>query len=285
MDKKEIDSLIKLLDDSDNTVFETVFNKLKQAKTDIIPYLEKIWENATTKILQLRIENVIYEINKNNTELKLREWIEGKQHNLIEGATIVAQFQYPHIKYNEIKTNIDKIINDVWLEINDELTALEKIKIINKVFFDKYKYHSDTTIQKQNYNLFINNVLENKKGSAIILGIIYAGICQQLNINIYGVPLAKNFILCATNEKLSENNSNNILFYINPFNKGIVFDKKEIELFIKNENLKNDEKYYSAISNKYVIKELINNIILFYKTNNNETKAQEYRSILKKLYF
>jgi len=281
MRKQEIDSLIKLLDDPDDKIFIPVYNKLSQASIDNIKYLEEIWEKSQSAILQSRIENVIQQINKNQTINELKQWVQTTPNNLLKGAVTIAKLQYPHIKYKTIEQSISKIVNDIWLEINEELTILEKIKIINHILFDVNKYHSDTSPQNNNYNLFINNVIDSKKGSDIILAIIYAEICQKLNLNVFGVPLAKNFILCVIDEKSIGNNDYNILFYINPFNKGLIFNKNEIKKFIKRENIDNNSKYFLPIDNIEVIKNLIIKIILFYEKQNNKTKAIEYRSILK----
>ena len=76
-----------------------------------------------------------------------------------------------------------------------------------------------------------------------------------------------------------------VLFYINPFNRGVIFGKKEIESFIKQQKLENKKVYFQSISNKDTIINLVNEIITHYENNNEKTKAEEYRSLLKILYF
>ena len=45
-------------------------------------------------------------------------------------AFLINKFQYPDIKEDEVIEKIDQIKKDIWLEINENLTALEKVKII-----------------------------------------------------------------------------------------------------------------------------------------------------------
>lgn len=288
MDKTEIKSLIKLLDDPDLDIFKAVRNKLSQLGSDVIPHLEKAWENSLDSLFQTRIEDIIHDIHQSHIKNKLKEWGNNSTHDLLEGATIISQFQYPDIKFEDLKKQIEEIKKDIWLEINDNLTALEKIKIVNHIFFDVHKFARSKANINSIQGFFINQVLDNKKGLPIALAIIYAVICQQLDIPVYGVALPKNFILCYRDKMQSafeEELIEGVLFYINPFNKGIVFGKKEIEFFIKQQKLENKKAYFLPVSNKDTIINLVNEIVAFYENNAEKTKAEEYRSLLKILYF
>ncbi len=288
MDNNEINALIKLLDDPDLNVFQAIRNKLSQQNVDVIPYLEKAWENSLDELFQTRIEDIIQEIHQSHIKKRLQKWNESSHQDLLEGATIISQFQYPDIKPQSIIEQVEEIKKDIWLEINENLTALEKIKIVNHIFFDIYKYSRSKVSYNNTQGFFINHVLNTKKGSPITLGIIYASICQQLDIPVYGVALPKNFILCYKDKMqpaFDEEFAEGILFYINPFNKGVVFGKKEIELFIKQQKLEDKKAYFQPCNNKDTIIHLVNDIIAFYENNADKTKADEYRLLLKILYF
>ncbi len=288
MDKNEINALIQLLDDPDLNVFQVIKNKLSQQSIEVIPILEKAWENSLDELFQTRIENIIQKIHQSHIKNKLQKWSDGGQHDLLEGATIISQFQYPDIKPQDIFDQIEQIKKDIWLEINENLTALEKIKIVNHIFFSVYKYSRSKVSYNNTQGFFINHVLKTKKGSPITLGIIYASVCQQLDIPIYGVTLPKNFILCYKDKMqpaFDKEFAEGVLFYINPFNRGIVFGKKEIEVFLKQQKLENKKAYFQPCNNKDTIIHLVNEIIAFYDNNTDKTKADEYRLLLKILYF
>jgi regulator of sirC expression with transglutaminase-like and TPR domain len=102
------------------------------------------------------------------------------------------------------------------------------------------------------------------------MAIIYAYIAQRLDLPIYGVNLPKNFVLAYKDEissfsTYSETDPNNILFYLNPFNKGAVFGRREIDYFIKQQNLEHEDKYFIPCTNKEMIKELIQNLLIAYE--------------------
>ncbi|MCK9207403.1 MAG: transglutaminase-like domain-containing protein [Salinivirgaceae bacterium] len=287
MDKREIQSIIKLLDDPDQSVFMAIRNKLTQMGTGVIPFLETAWENSLDELFQSRIESIIQEIHHSNIKSNLKKW-ESSGNDLLQGALLIAQFQYPEINQEEILKTIELLKKDVWLEINENLTALEKIKIVNHIFFDVHNYSRSNTFQNSPQSNYINQLIESKKGSPIALSILYAGICQQLNIPIFGVALPKNFILCYKDPLLQafdEDMNEGVLFYINPFNKGVVFGKKEIEAFIKQQKLENKKAYFQPCSNKETIIHLLNQLIEFYDSMGDKTKSDDFRSLLKILYF
>ncbi len=287
MDEKEIKALISLLDDPDNKVFEAIKIKLKNLGPQIIHQLENSWETSLDSLFQTRVENIIHEIHFDEIKKQLKQWAETDTNNLLAGAIIISRLQYPELDTDDIIKKFDKIKRDIWLEINDNLTALEKIKIINHILFDVNGFSRSTTFQNSAQSNFIQHVIEQKKGSPIALAILYAAIAQQLEIPVYGVALPKNFILCYQNQTqnaFEHEFENGVLFYINPFNKGIVFGKNEIELFIKQQKLENKKTYFQPCSNKETIIHLIKALIEFYQNNTDLLKIEEYNTLLKILY-
>lgn len=56
-----------------------------------------------------------------------------------------------------------------------------------------------------------------------------------------------------------------IYFYINPFSKGLIFNQKDIDQFLKQLNLEPEAKYYIPCSNIEIVKRSLNNLIFSYE--------------------
>ena len=54
-DNKEVSALLKLIDDPDDEVYDTVVSKLLNYGREIIPNLEQLWETSIDEALQERI--------------------------------------------------------------------------------------------------------------------------------------------------------------------------------------------------------------------------------------
>ena len=62
VDPKEINSLIKLLDDPDREIYEHIHEKILSYGGEVIEYLESAWEQAFDPIQQERIADLVHEI-------------------------------------------------------------------------------------------------------------------------------------------------------------------------------------------------------------------------------
>jgi hypothetical protein len=74
-------------------------------------------------------------------------------------------------------------------------------------------------------------------------------------------------------------NEEDILFYINPFSRGAVFTKKEIDAFLKQLNLDPDPVFYRPCSNLDIVKRLLQNLIYSYEKLGYPSKKEELQNL------
>ncbi|MBN1116949.1 MAG: transglutaminase family protein [Bacteroidales bacterium] len=280
---QEVNTLITLLEDNDKEVLNAVTGELVKRGVTVISSLEKAWEQASNQELQERLESVIHNIQFKHAKDKLRNWVEDGAHNLLKGACYIAQFQYPNTNYEDIDRAISKISNDIYLSANNNLSAIEKVKLLNYVIYDLNNFSRNTTNFYSPQNSFINQVLESRKGNPISLGIIYLTVAEKLGLPIFGVNLPKSFILAYKNEFRhydSDDARNDILFYINPYNKGSILNRREIEHFIVQQNLTSKPDFYVPCDNKSIIERLITNLIIAFQRLGFEDKIKLLEEIL-----
>src|SRR3974390_2738162 len=132
----EIDALIRLLDDTDEEVYSHISERLITFGPSVIPILESVWSSSLDALMQSRIEQIIHRIQLEALQKELKEWTKSETKDLLTGAIIVARFQYPDLNEVKIREQVEKIKRDAWLELNDDLTALEQVKVLNRIFFD-----------------------------------------------------------------------------------------------------------------------------------------------------
>jgi regulator of sirC expression with transglutaminase-like and TPR domain len=268
MDSKEIRAMIALLDDTDEEILTTITGNLLKQGQDAVPELEKAWESTMDEKLQSRLENLIQEIQFNLVKEHLTRWISTGSEYVLEGACCIARSQFPELSLAKVNDQIEAIRKDVWIELNSNLTALEKVKILNYILFDLHKFTRNNTDFYSPQNSYINQVIEMRKGNPISLSIVYLSVAYKLGLPIYGVNLPKNFILAYRDELThtsSSDGSEDILFYINPYNKGAVLGRREIEYFITQQQITPQPSFFSCCSNRDIIIRLINNLIMSYE--------------------
>jgi regulator of sirC expression with transglutaminase-like and TPR domain len=151
--------------------------------------------------------------------------------------------------------------------------------------FEEYGFTGNKKNYHSPHTSFLSNVIESKKGNPLSLSIVYLLVTQDLGFPIYGVNLPSHFILCYldelnTNVHLTEMETEDVLVYINPFSRGTLIDKGEIDYFITQLKLPKKEEFYSPCTNKDIIKRMINNLIFSYKKNGYSDKAEIMQSLL-----
>jgi regulator of sirC expression with transglutaminase-like and TPR domain len=284
MRPKEFAALISLLEDPDQEVFKTISYKLISEGLPLVSLLEKAWETSKSELLQQRIENIIHQIQVNNTKQCLMNWVDSGCKDLLEGAVCIAKYQYPDIEYDVIDSHIDKIKKKVWLELNESLTALEKVKVLNHILFGVCGFSGNTTNFFAPQNHFINHLIESKKGGPVSMSIFYSLVAQRLGLPIFGVSLPRNFLLAYKDRYHSSNQSvqpgQGVLFYINPFNQGAVLGKKEIDAFLVQNNITPKNEYFSPCSNRTTITQLIGSLMISYQKIGDNNKIDDLKLFL-----
>jgi len=278
---RELEALISLLEDPDIQVFDNVSNRLIELGEEVVPPLEKRWEITLKPDLQERIENVIRKIQFNTLKRGMDGWKSGGGTDLLFGAYLVARFQYPELQFESLNEKIEKIKKDIWLELNNDLTALEKVKVINYFLYDIHKFDKSLKKAHTPQLYLLNHVMDTFKGSPVMLGLIYAELARRLNLPIYGVNLPRNFVLCYYDPEYHED-PNNILFYINPSDKGSVLGLKELKHFLRHLKIEEKEFYFTPCSGTDVIERLIINLQYAYQKSGQPEKAQALKDLLYK---
>ena len=278
---KELDALISLLDEPDAKIFEQIREKIYAYGTEAIPFLESSWEQSFNPLMQERIEEIIHIIQLEDLYAGLGRWSQFESEDLLKGFIIAARYQYPDLDTGKVFKQVGQLVQDVWLELNDKLTALEKIKVVNHILFDVHKYRGNKANINKPDNLCLNVLLESKKGNPLSIGILYMIIARSLKLPVYGVDLPNHFVLAFMDTNSNEKDIQNAsaLFYINPFNRGTLFTQNEIEAYIRQMKLKHHDSYFRPCDNVTILKRVFDEMIALNIKLGNNKKIEELKKL------
>jgi len=277
---KELEALVKLLDDPDEDISRHVEERLLSYGSEIIGFLESSWEHSFDALVQQRIENLVHKIQFSDVKNELKLWYQSGAFDILEGMIIINRYQYPDMDSQKIINQIEEIKREIWMQMIYEMSPAEKVKLINHVFYQVYGFSGNTSNHQDPNNSYISQVLESKKGNQISLAVIYSIIAQKLDIPIYGVNLPQHFILAFVDESDETPSDEQIIFYINAFNKGFIFGKRDVDSFLKQLNLKPEKHYYEPCSNVDIIRRVLRNLTSSYVKSGNEAKVQEIAELI-----
>ncbi|MFW6019970.1 MAG: transglutaminase-like domain-containing protein [Bacteroidales bacterium] len=272
----ELTSLIKLLDEPDPTIYRDIEKRILSYGNEARDLLKKTNTQITDQVCRRRIHELLSKINLHYIKQELLKWKNSNDKDLLTGMLLIAEYRYPEIDKEKIHKEIDLIRKDIWLELNDNITALEKVKIFNHVIFDIHGFKAN----KQNFyapeNSYINDLLDFKQGNPISLSILYSVLAQKLDVPVYGVNLPEHFILAYVNTPTPQAaRMDDILFYLNAFNSGIVFTQKEIQDFLAKIQITPQDYHFLPCSNVVILQRVINNLIHSYHQIKQQEKVIE----------
>ncbi|PIY07550.1 MAG: hypothetical protein COZ18_16920 [Flexibacter sp. CG_4_10_14_3_um_filter_32_15] len=253
MTKKELKALISLLEDDDSQVLEHVESKILSIGKPIIPLLEDSWTGSFNPKLQSRIEDILHTLQFGLLKEKLQNWYENQQDDLLKGLWILATYQYPDLEYNELEVKIEQLYFETWVAFQNVQHPIDKIRRLNSIFFEKLGFKANVNNFHSVNNSMINQVLESKKGNPISLAVVYMLIAQKLKLPVFGVNLPNLFVLIHKSEELT--------FYINVFNRGVIFSKQDIDNYLKQIKLPQNDVFYSPCDNLAILRRVLHNLM------------------------
>jgi len=286
MSETEIQALITLIDDPDEGVYNQVRDRIVSLGDHVVPVLERAWEyDDLGDLFRNRIEDILQTIHLAAVTDRLKAWKETGGDDLLEGALIISRYRYPDMDEQKVKARLASIRQDIWLELNDNLTAFEKVRVFNHIFFQIHGFKGN----KRNYhapqNSYINEVLDSRKGNPLSLAIIYQVLAEDLGLPMRGVNLPNHFVLAYLDEDsiggadTGQQGEENILFYVNAFSQGDILGRNEINEFLEKLKIEPRASFYSPCTNMDIIRRQLNNLANSYEKLGDSERSKELEKL------
>lgn len=276
----EINALFKLIDDPDEEVFNTIADRLLNYGSPIIPDLEHLWENTLDEATLERIEMMIYKLRLQDLKEAFIEWKSKPDPSLFEGAFLVTKFQFPELAIDNLRHQMEKIRRNIWLELNNYLTPLEQANVIRNILFSYYQIKGVEVNYEKPEEFLISAPLQSKKGNAIANTLLYAELCQQLEIQAQFINIPKQCIIAFYTsdwdpEEIVPNPQEFIQFYVEG-TTGNAFSQKDLDQYMIRSNIEPKNSYYKALSNIKIIKK---HLLEFAKCFNSPTLQYKQKDL------
>jgi len=287
---KKIKALLQLVDDPDHTVYDVVEKEILKQKFGIICQLEEIWDVTPDDFTRLRVENLIQKLQFRETREQFTQWVLNPDLNLLKGFGIIARYQYPDLNFMLLENKFERLRKEVWLELSSSLTALEKITVLNHILFSVHNFLVNHSVNENPKNYYLNQILETRQCNPVSVTILYLAIAQSLELPVKFIPYPKNPLLAYVDHDLAthilgENAFSNVIFYINPANRGSITGRRELEYHLKKNNYVPVENYIEPADERILILKLLFNLAELFDENNEREKSADIREmagILKK---
>lgn len=273
VNEREIKALVSLITDSDPEVREHVYQQLSDLGNEAIPYLVQALDDANfDPDYQERIIDMVHALQYQSLLGKLETWALLGGDDLLEGMWLVAQYQYPDLDLQKLRLAIDKFYYEAWQRMRDDFHPYDSVRVLNEVLLQQGRLGPNSTNFHSPGNSMINVVLDSGRGNPISLCVIYLLVAKRLGLPIYGVNLPNMFILTWKQPGMQ--------FYINVFNKGIIFSKQDIQQYVRVLKLDENPIFFEPCTHLDIIRRVLRNLIAAFEHLNEDAKAEEVKKLL-----
>jgi regulator of sirC expression with transglutaminase-like and TPR domain len=280
----EVNGLLGLIDDPDEDIFAAVSERIIDLGKEIIPRLEHIWEHTGDTDIQQRIESLIHRVYFRDLEQDFVAWNAEDQPDLLRGAMLVARYQYPGLNETDVEKRYDQCRKSVWLELNNLMTPLEQVNVLNSVLYKHFQFVGHNLNERNPNNFFINHLLESRHGNAYSIGIIYLNLCEALDIPVFAVDVARQFVFAYIDTYHNyifpdREGIPQIHFYIDPIN-GNLFNHADVIAYLDKINVTDRKACVTTQSNRQVVRKLLEELMLCYRHKKEAQKAADIQSLI-----
>jgi regulator of sirC expression with transglutaminase-like and TPR domain len=118
----------------------------------------------------------------------------------------------------------------------------------------------------------LSTVIDTKKGNPISLCAIYMLVAKKLGLPIYGVNLPNLFVLTYK--------SQDVTFYINAFNKGLVFSRQDVLNYLEHLKIDPKEEFFEPCSHMDILLRSLRNLGNAFEKLGEASKVEEVREMI-----
>lgn len=277
----EFESLISLLDDPDENIYQSVADRIRKYGFLIFPELRKALEQVRNQLQEERLNKLIDEINAQSIIDDFSHLCRSNHLNIAEALSIIARCENPDLKKRQIIQALERPVQAIKQEISLYASPIQQIKAVNHVLFTVYKFRSapDNSFNPNFY--CIDKVLATKEGNHVIIGLIYLYAARQLGFPLQPINLPMSFVL---GFEASKQVKNMIAFFINPKHKGDILSKEDIRNFLKYNQIPEQDKFFEASALPEIFYRILRVLKFIYTKTGKKHKANTIIEMIKILH-
>ena len=201
----------------------------------------------------------------------------GNEIDTVRAAAIVAKSNYRDLNIEKYERQIEYFAETLRNSLptnTDSITPTNLIALVNGFIFDELNFKGDINTYENPENLYINYVIDERKGIPISLALIYSEICNRvgLDVQVIGLP---GHVICRYNY-FDTNKKKQSRLLIDVFNNGKILSERDCHVIIKNTfGAKKDllPHYLSCLSPRQLLMRILLNLKTTYLRQGNDEDA------------
>ncbi|MDX1640598.1 MAG: transglutaminase-like domain-containing protein [Balneolaceae bacterium] len=273
--KREIESLIYLLDDPDPQVQTSVKQRFKELGEHAVPLLDQFRSESVKDSEKQTINNIIYNITVGTVIEEFADIVEPGIHDRkqLEGALFtLCKFGNPTLRIEEYRKKLDHLTAEIGSDIAYTPSVNEKMQIMLQYVFRDLRFRGDSTDYHNPDNAYLDRVIDRRKGLPIMLSCVVICMARRLDLPFYGVNMPIHFML------MYQTHNQEIL--IDPFDGGTLVTYNQCCYFLKKNGIDPKPEHLEKADESDILIRCIRNLIHSYAKMEDEKRVNDLRKLL-----
>ncbi len=262
----EIRALVSLLSDEDPKITNLVWEQLASLGAEALPSLREACESADAR-LRIRARHALSLLSLDQIERDLQSMTAADDAALdLEGIFwALARVESPELRREEISWPLDDIAARVRPRLAGAQTPLERVRAFNLVFHGQMKFSGVAPDWDDPAATSLHRVLETRRGSPVLLGVVYLLVGRRLGLPFVGIGLPNHFLV------KYESGSEEI--FVDPFYGGRTFDRREcVVAYLRDYHAK--EEYIQEVEGREIAVRALRGMILCYSKHQDKLRVR-----------
>jgi regulator of sirC expression with transglutaminase-like and TPR domain len=251
----EIKSLLTLLDDESDMIFETARTRLLDIGRIALPYLNpELFTHGT--LMHARVSEIYEATVAGQFREQLRAFIAKNPSidDLEEAIILIAKQRYPFLDAMAIHERLATMSRTLSSRIDTHASPVECVQTVTHYFCEEMAYNGNRDNHYDEQNHYINRVMDTRTGSPILLSILYMIVGRKINLPIQGIGLPGRFIVRFDYPQRP--------IYIDPFDRGRILSRIDCEQLIENSGRVMSAEYFTPMTVPRIMERVFRNLII-----------------------
>lgn len=244
----ELRSLAVLFEDDNEIVVNGVNSRLIERGPAVIDDLKQIMDGDFPDEMRCLISDKIKFLSIEFTLNELKKEVSLEYPDLVNGIFLISKLITPSLERDYFDRLFVSLCGDLMVEISENHTAVEKVEILNHIFFKRLLFKSGDFPFNRESTSDIIPILSSRNGSPLSISILYFMFARFAGITIFPLCFKGGFITAYIENE-------HPLFYIDILKQGEIFFDDSLPNLDINGDSSILSIYLESLSMLYTLKE------------------------------
>jgi regulator of sirC expression with transglutaminase-like and TPR domain len=267
---REVDALVRLLDDPDDDVQASVHARLDELGPDAVPSLLAARDEAAEALRPL-IDTAIHDLHFKHIQQAWQLVMDAPSVNLERGAFLLALYRFPRLDIPAYRSTLDSWAAEARPRVH-RASGVERAFELADLVCNTWDFTGNDEHYYDPNNSYLNKVMDRRLGIPITLSVVFLLLGKRLDLPVYGVNLPAHFLVKYVDDHGEA--------YLDLFNGGEYVSKEACLRFLLQAGVKPRPTYFQAADHQSILLRMGRNLLAIAQETEQSQMADDLATLM-----